>query len=109
MLKMVLEAFQRGVRKDVAIVPIGFTYERLVEESSMTEERRGISKTRETLLQLLRARTAVAFRSKLCGDLELVDEVDFAGRFLGPDDEDLESYRLPLPGAPDEMPAIPIT
>ena len=62
MLKMVLEAFRRGVRKDVAIVPIGFTYERLVEESSMTEERRGRKKKAETLLQLLRARTVLRSR-----------------------------------------------
>ena len=52
---------------------------------------------------------AVAFQGRPCGDLELVDEVDFAQRFLGPDDEDLERYRLPLPGAPGEMPAIPMT
>jgi glycerol-3-phosphate O-acyltransferase len=62
MVKMVLEAFRRGVRKDVAMVPIGFTYERLVEEGSMTEERRGKQKKSETLLQLLQARTVLRNR-----------------------------------------------
>jgi glycerol-3-phosphate O-acyltransferase len=55
MLGMVLDAFARGVRRDVAIVPVGFTYERLVEEGSMVEQRRGAKKTRENLLGLLRA------------------------------------------------------
>ncbi len=62
MIDMVLEAFRRGVRKDVALVPINFTYERLVEESSMTQERRGSRKRGENLLQLIRARTVLRSR-----------------------------------------------
>jgi len=62
MVDMVLEAFRRGVRKDVALVPINFTYERLVEEGSMTEERRGSKKRGENLLQLIRARTVLRSR-----------------------------------------------
>jgi glycerol-3-phosphate O-acyltransferase len=56
MLGMVLEAYARGVRRDVYLVPLGVSYERLVEERSMTDERRGARKTRENLLALLRAR-----------------------------------------------------
>jgi glycerol-3-phosphate O-acyltransferase len=62
MLGMVLEAYARGVRRDVFIVPVGFTYERLAEEGSMTEERLGASKTRENLLALFRARKVLRRR-----------------------------------------------
>ena len=55
MLSMVLDAFARGVRRDVQIVPVGFTYERLVEERSMAEERKGASKTTENFINLLRS------------------------------------------------------
>ncbi len=55
MLKMVLEAFQHGVRRDVSLVPVGFTYERLIEEGSMTRERGGGAKGKENLIQLLRS------------------------------------------------------
>ena len=55
MLSMVLDAFANGVRRDVQIVPVGFTYERLVEEGSMTEERKGASKVAENLPALLKA------------------------------------------------------
>jgi glycerol-3-phosphate O-acyltransferase len=55
MLSMVLDAFAHGVRRDVQLVPVGFTYERLVEETSMTEERKGASKAAENLTNLLKA------------------------------------------------------
>lgn len=87
MLNMVLEAFRRGVRKDVAIVPISFTYERLVEEGSMTEERRGRTKKSETLLQLLRARTVLRSRygsvAVRFGEPISLAEVDSGTRELG--------------------------
>ena len=63
---------------------------------------------RQHLRRMTPDEKAKAFRSRLCGDLELVDEVDFAQRHIGPDDSDLESYRLPLPGVPEELPAIPM-
>jgi glycerol-3-phosphate O-acyltransferase len=56
MLSMVVEAYARGVRSDVRLVPIGFSYERVVEEASLVEERRGAGKTGENLSGLLRAR-----------------------------------------------------
>ena len=55
MLRMVLEAYARGARQDVYLVPVGFTYERLVEEGSIASERGGARKQRESLLALLRA------------------------------------------------------
>ncbi len=62
MLGMIIEAFAHGVRRDVYLVPVGFTYERLVEESSMTEQRRGSQKTGESFLELLRARRILGHR-----------------------------------------------
>ncbi len=55
MLGMIVEAFSRGARRDLYLVPVGFTYERVVEEGSITEERRGAKKKSENLRQLLRA------------------------------------------------------
>lgn len=63
MLGMILQAYARGVRRDAYIVPVNFTYERLVEERSMTDERRGVGKARESLLGLIRARKLLSRRS----------------------------------------------
>jgi glycerol-3-phosphate O-acyltransferase len=49
MLRMVLEAYARGARRDLYLVPVGFTYGRLVEEGSITGERGGARKQRESL------------------------------------------------------------
>jgi len=62
MLRMVLEAYARGARRDVYLVPVGFTYERLVEEGSITGERGGARKQRESLFSLLRAHTVLRYR-----------------------------------------------
>ncbi len=62
MLSMLIEAYARGVRSDVRLVPIGFSYERVVEEASLVEERGGASKTGENLLGLLRARRVLRRR-----------------------------------------------
>lgn len=62
LLSMVLDAFRRGVRRDVYVIPIGFTYERLVEETSMTDMKRGGAKQAESTLQILRARSVLRHR-----------------------------------------------
>ncbi len=62
MLRMVLEAYASGVRRELYIVPVAFTYERLVEEGSMVDERRGMAKTAESLLGLIRARSVLRGR-----------------------------------------------
>jgi glycerol-3-phosphate O-acyltransferase len=56
MLGMIVEAFCQGVRRDLYLVPVGFTYELLVEESAIAGERGGGQKQKENLLGLLRAR-----------------------------------------------------
>ena len=62
MLGMTLEAYARGARRELYLVPVGFTYERLVEERSMSEERDGKSKRGENLLQLFQARSVLRNR-----------------------------------------------
>jgi glycerol-3-phosphate O-acyltransferase len=62
LLRMVIEAYARGVRRELYLVPVGFTYDRLVEERSMTAERRGAPKSGESLLGLLRARAVLGRR-----------------------------------------------
>ncbi len=62
MLRMVLEAYARGARRDLYLVPVGFSYERLVEEGSIAGERGGARKQRESLFALLRAHTVLRDR-----------------------------------------------
>ena len=62
MLRMVLEAYARGARRDLYLVPVGFTYERLVEEGSVAAERGGAAKQRESLLNLFRAGRVLRYR-----------------------------------------------
>jgi len=51
-----VEAFLESRRRDLFFVPIGITYERLVEEGSMVDELQGGTKQKESVLGLLRAR-----------------------------------------------------
>ncbi|HTO55625.1 MAG TPA: 1-acyl-sn-glycerol-3-phosphate acyltransferase [Myxococcota bacterium] len=62
MLRMVLEAYARGARRDLYLVPVGFTYERLVEEGSVAAERGGAKKQRESLLSLFQAGRVLRYR-----------------------------------------------
>ncbi|MFI5315888.1 MAG: 1-acyl-sn-glycerol-3-phosphate acyltransferase [Myxococcota bacterium] len=62
MLRMVLEAYARGARRDLYLVPVGFTYERLVEEGSVAAERGGAAKQRESLFSLFRAGRVLRYR-----------------------------------------------
>jgi len=56
MLAWDVEAFLTSTRRDLFLVPIAITYERLVEESAMVDELEGGSKTQESMLGLVRAR-----------------------------------------------------
>ena len=51
-----VEAFLQSARRDLFFVPIAITYERLVEEGAMVEEQEGGAKTKESMLNLVRAR-----------------------------------------------------
>jgi glycerol-3-phosphate O-acyltransferase len=56
MLAWDVEAFLASARRDLFLVPISITYERLVEESSMVDELQGGKKQNESTLGLVRAR-----------------------------------------------------
>jgi glycerol-3-phosphate O-acyltransferase len=56
MLSMELDAYAEGVSEDLQLVPISITYEKIVEESSYTQELGGAKKEKEGLLGLLKTR-----------------------------------------------------
>jgi glycerol-3-phosphate O-acyltransferase len=56
MLSWDVEAFIESPRRDLVFIPVGITYERLVEESLMVDELKGGAKTKESMRGLLNAR-----------------------------------------------------
>lgn len=56
LLSMMIEAFQKGLRRDIMFVPVSITYENVVEDKAFGEENTGKSKRKESFLELLRAR-----------------------------------------------------
>ena len=60
LLRMVLEAYARGARRELYVVPVGFTYERLVEEFSLSEERRGGVQAQGELVRIAEGALAAA-------------------------------------------------
>jgi glycerol-3-phosphate O-acyltransferase len=56
MLSWDVEAFLGSSRRDLFFVPVGLTYERLVEEELIVDEQRGGEKRKESVLRLVRAR-----------------------------------------------------
>ena len=62
MLSWDVEAFLAGARRDLFLVPVAISYERLVEESAMVHEIEGGQKVEESTLGLLRARKVLRRR-----------------------------------------------
>ncbi|MDH4016847.1 MAG: 1-acyl-sn-glycerol-3-phosphate acyltransferase, partial [Actinomycetota bacterium] len=62
MLTWDVDAFLESSRRDLYIVPIAITYERLVEESGMVGELEGEKKTEESMLSLFKARKVLERR-----------------------------------------------
>ncbi len=62
MLSWDVEAFLAGARRDLFLVPVAISYERLVEESAMVHELEGGGKVQESTLGLLRARKVLRRR-----------------------------------------------
>ena len=56
MLSWNVDAFLASARRDMFFVPIAISYERLVEESSILGELSGDEKTKESMLNLVKAR-----------------------------------------------------
>jgi glycerol-3-phosphate O-acyltransferase len=62
MLSWIIEGFIDSRRRDLLFVPVGITYERLVEEGAMVGELEGGVKTDESVLGLMRARKVLRRR-----------------------------------------------
>ncbi|MCP3984908.1 MAG: hypothetical protein GY723_11000 [bacterium] len=62
MLNWNIQAFLDSGRKDLIFVPVGITYERLVEESAMVDELEGGGKQQESMVALMRARKVLQRR-----------------------------------------------
>ncbi len=56
MLSWNIEGFIDSGRKDLIFVPVGITYERIIEEGAMVDELEGGKKAEESMLGLVRAR-----------------------------------------------------
>ncbi|RME61546.1 MAG: glycerol-3-phosphate acyltransferase, partial [Candidatus Dadabacteria bacterium] len=57
LLKIIVESYLKGTRKDIAVVPVNISYERVVEDIEFAKENLGKPKTKESFLSLLKART----------------------------------------------------
>ncbi|MAE94117.1 MAG: hypothetical protein CL910_05600 [Deltaproteobacteria bacterium] len=62
MLSWNIQGFVDSGRQDLIFVPVGITYERLVEEGAMVDELEGGSKQQESVLGLMRARKVLQRR-----------------------------------------------
>jgi glycerol-3-phosphate O-acyltransferase len=62
MLSWNIEGFIDSGRRDLLFVPVGITYERLVEEGAMVDELEGGAKRDESMLGLMRARKVLQRR-----------------------------------------------
>jgi glycerol-3-phosphate O-acyltransferase len=62
MLSWIIEGFIDSGRRDLLFVPVGITYERLVEEGAMVDELEGGKKRDESMLGLVRARKVLSRR-----------------------------------------------
>jgi glycerol-3-phosphate O-acyltransferase len=62
MLSWIIEGFIDSGRRDLLFVPVGITYERLVEEGAMVSELSGSKKRDESMLGLMRARKVLSRR-----------------------------------------------
>lgn len=55
LLSVIVDAFLKGLRKDILFVPVSISYESVIEDSDFGEENTGRSKKKENLVSLLRA------------------------------------------------------
>ena len=62
LLSMFVEAYWKGLRKDVAFIPVSLTYENVVEDSAYGTENTGSEKVKESWKALLGARNILKQR-----------------------------------------------
>ncbi|MBN8548171.1 MAG: 1-acyl-sn-glycerol-3-phosphate acyltransferase [Deltaproteobacteria bacterium] len=54
-LSIIVDAFLKGLRKDILFVPVSLSYENVIEEKAFGDENTGQSKQKENVLALLKA------------------------------------------------------
>lgn len=59
LLKAIVGAYQRGLRKDVSFVPVSISYEQVIEDKALAHENSGGQKIEENVKTLVSARTAL--------------------------------------------------
>lgn len=59
LLSVMVDAFNKRLRRDIFFLPVSLTYETVIEDSSFGEENTGVGKSKESLAALLRARKAL--------------------------------------------------
>lgn len=59
LLKAIVGAHQRGLRKDVSFVPVSISYEQVIEDKALAHENKGGKKIEENVKTLVSARTAL--------------------------------------------------
>jgi len=57
LLKAIVAAHQKGLRKDVAFVPVSISYEQVIEDKALAQENRGGKKVEENVKSLISARS----------------------------------------------------
>lgn len=62
MLSMIIDAYIKGARQDLYLMPIGINYERLAEESTYVREMEGKKKETESIKSIVRARSVLKRR-----------------------------------------------
>lgn len=85
MLSAIVDAFIRGVRRDLYLVPISIHYGRVVEEESYERELSGAEKQRESLSALVRARRVLGRRHGMV-TITFAEPISL-NQALGPDKE----------------------
>jgi len=57
LLKIIVSAYQRGLRRDVAFVPVSISYEQVIEDKALADENLGGQKVEENVKTLFKARS----------------------------------------------------
>jgi 1-acyl-sn-glycerol-3-phosphate acyltransferase len=57
LLKAIVAAYQKGLRKDVAFIPVSISYEHVIEDKALARENKGDKKIEENVKSLFSART----------------------------------------------------
>lgn len=97
MLSAIVDAFLRGARRELYLVPVSIQYSRIVEEQAYQRELEGAAKEKESIGALLRARRVL---EQQYGDVQVTFAEPISLReALGADHEALRASSRAEPGA----------